>query len=74
MADPKTQLHRILNDAPAEELTKRYGIAAELAKKIVAHRPYQSEVDILERAILPKRTYEQLVTQIITALGSEEVA
>ena len=68
------QLHRILNEVPAGELTDRFGVAAGIADEIVAHRPYRSEVDLLERAILPKRTYEQLVTQLIEVLGSEEAA
>jgi DNA uptake protein ComE-like DNA-binding protein len=74
MPDPAAELHRVLNEAPAEELTERYKIAPEVVEEIVGHRPYQSDVDILERAILPKRTYEQLATQIVTILGSEEVA
>ncbi len=74
MADPNADLHRIFNELPAQELTVRYGVAAGIAHQIVAHRPYRSEVDILERAILPKRTYEQLVTHIIEVLASEEAA
>jgi DNA uptake protein ComE-like DNA-binding protein len=74
MPDPATELQRVLNEAPAEELTDRYKIAPDVVQEIVAHRPYQSDVDLLERAVLPKRTYEQLVTQIISILGSEEAA
>ncbi len=74
MADPQQELRRILNEATAEEFSRRYGVAGEIARKLVAHRPYHSETDILERAILPKRCYEQLVTRIIELLGSDEMA
>jgi len=74
MADPATEVLRVLNETPSAELTDRYKIVPDIAARIAAHRPYQSEVDILERAILPKRAYEQLVTHIIEALGSNEAA
>ncbi len=74
MADPNAELHRIFNEVSVTELTTHYGVAAAIAREIVVHRPYRSEVDILERALLPKRTYEQLVTHIIEVLGSEEAA
>jgi len=74
MTDPAQELRRILNEAPVEEFVDRYKVASDVAESIVAHRPYSSDVDILERAIIPKRAYEQLVTQIIEVLGSSEVA
>ncbi len=74
MPDANAELRRIFNELSIRELTGHYGVAAAIAREIVAHRPYHSEVDILERAILPKRTYEQLVTHIIEVLGSDEAA
>jgi len=74
MPDAVVELLRVLNEAPLQEFVDRYKVVSDVAELIVAHRPYVSEVDILERAILPKRAYEQLVTQIVTVLSSEEAA
>ncbi len=71
MPEPVKELLLVLNEASLEEFGDRYKVSADVARQIIAHRPYQSDVDFLERAILPKRTYEQLVTQIVTARASE---
>jgi len=49
-----------LNTTSREQLIKEFRIHSSIADKIVDGRPYASEVDVLERAILPKRAYERL--------------
>jgi hypothetical protein len=71
MDNPARDVVQVLNTASVVEFASRYRIAPEIAQQIVARRPYDSEVDIIERAILPKRLCEQVITQIVTVLGSE---
>jgi PilZ domain-containing protein len=59
-ADPSRSLHKIFNEATRGELLAGYGLSAEFVDKIIAMRPYASELDILEKAVIPKRAYEQL--------------
>jgi DNA uptake protein ComE-like DNA-binding protein len=42
----------------------RYGISGTLAMKIVEHRPYHSETDVLEKAAIPKRAFERLLKHL----------
>jgi DNA uptake protein ComE-like DNA-binding protein len=60
MQDFEANLKQVLNHASANDLVARYGISGSLALKIVAHRPYHSETDVLEKAVIPKRAYERL--------------
>lgn len=71
MDNPAADVVRVLNTASVEEFAGRYRIAPEIAAEIVARRPYHSDIDIIERAFLPKRLCEQVITQIVTVLGSE---
>jgi DNA uptake protein ComE-like DNA-binding protein len=56
----ETHLKQVLNHASAGDLVARYGINQHLAAKIVANRPYRSDIDVLEKAAIPKRAYERL--------------
>lgn len=71
MGNPASDVVNVLNSSSVEEFTGRYRIAPEIAQQIVAQRPYHSEIDIIERAFLPKRLCEKVITQIVTVLGSE---
>ena len=64
-ADPSRSLHKIFNEATRDDLVAAYALSAELADKIIAKRPYASELDILEKAVIPKRAYEQLRGDIL---------
>ena len=57
-------LKDVLNHASADVLIAQYGISGNLAMKIVAHRPYYSESDILEKAAIPKRAFERLLKHL----------
>jgi len=52
-----------------EQLIKEFRIHSSIADKIVDGRPYASEVDVLERAILPKRAYERLRRGFLSRRG-----
>ena len=73
MDNPAADVVEVLNKASVVEFTSRYRIAPEIAQEIVARRPYHSELDIIERAFLPKRLCEKVITQIVSVLGSEAV-
>jgi DNA uptake protein ComE-like DNA-binding protein len=53
-------LKDVLNHATIGDLVRHYGINQQLATKIIANRPYTSELEFLEKAAIPKRAYEQL--------------
>jgi DNA uptake protein ComE-like DNA-binding protein len=57
-------LKQVLNHATATDLVARYGISGNLAMKIVEHRPYHSETDVLEKAAIPKRAFERLLKHL----------
>jgi DNA uptake protein ComE-like DNA-binding protein len=57
-------LKQVLNHATANDLMAQYGISGHLAVKIIAHRPYQSEADVLEKAAIPKRAFERLLRHL----------
>jgi hypothetical protein len=65
-----TPLLQVLNNVSADDLVRRYSVNAKLAAQIVAHRPYTSDVEILEKAIIPKRAYERIAKQLRSAHGS----
>jgi hypothetical protein len=48
-------------------MRREFHIHAEIADKIIAHRPYESEADLLERGILPKRAYERLRREFLNS-------
>ncbi len=59
MAD-QAPLELILNHATLEEMTQVFGIEGSVAEAILQHRPYESEIDLLERGVIPKRAFEQI--------------
>jgi DNA uptake protein ComE-like DNA-binding protein len=54
-----------INEASAAQLQKLPGMTAELAGKIVEHRPYTSTRDLVRRRILPKEEFDRVKGQII---------
>ena len=67
MQDFEANLKQVLNHASVSDLVARYRISGSLALKIIAHRPYHSEMDILEKAVIPKRAYERLRRHLQTS-------
>jgi DNA uptake protein ComE-like DNA-binding protein len=57
-------LKLIFNHASVDELTSVFGIEPGIAAAIVQHRPYESEIDLLERGVIPKRVFEQLCRRL----------
>jgi DNA uptake protein ComE-like DNA-binding protein len=57
-------LKLIFNHASLEEMTTMFGIECSVAEAIVQHRPYESEIDLLERGVIPKRAFEQLCRRL----------
>jgi len=74
-ADPGTptssRFQIFLNTASRERLTREFRIHAAIADQIIAHRPYASEDDLLERGILAKRAYERLRREFLNSELSE---
>jgi DNA uptake protein ComE-like DNA-binding protein len=64
---PTFRFQMFLNTASRERMTREFRIHAEIADKIIAHRPYESEADLLERGILPKRAYERLRREFLNS-------
>ncbi|HZQ24371.1 MAG TPA: hypothetical protein VFA89_16405 [Terriglobales bacterium] len=63
MARGSPLLH-LLNVLSMDDLVRLHGVSADLAEKIVTHRPYLTEHEILERAVIPKRAYERIVKEL----------
>jgi DNA uptake protein ComE-like DNA-binding protein len=53
-------LNLILNNASIEEMISVFGIEPGVAELVVQHRPYESEIDLLERGVIAKRAFDQL--------------
>ena len=46
-----------INQASAEELMSVLGLDAEIAERIVEHRPYPTRLDLLGRMVVPEEIY-----------------
>jgi hypothetical protein len=66
-APTSSRFQVFLNTASRERMRREFHIHAEIADKIIAHRPYESEADLLERGILPKRAYERLRREFLNS-------
>jgi DNA uptake protein ComE-like DNA-binding protein len=66
-ADNKRSLNRSMiniNEASQQELMRSLGVDAELAERIVEHRPYPSKIDLLGRMVVPEEIYHSIKHRI----------
>lgn len=69
-AKQSNTLLQAMNSASSRELMGLCGVSARLADQIVQHRPYASEDDVLERALIPKRAFDRIRKQFNIARSS----
>jgi DNA uptake protein ComE-like DNA-binding protein len=53
-----------INEASRQELMQSLGVDAELAERIVEHRPYPSKIDLLGRMVVPEEIYNSIKHRI----------
>ena len=53
-----------INEASQQELMQSLGVDAELAERIVEHRPYPSKIDLLGRMVVPEEIYNSIKHRI----------
>ena len=54
-----------LNRASAEEIVKLAGVSADVAERIVRHRPYKKLDDLVTRKILGKKEFARIREQVV---------
>lgn len=53
-----------INQASQQEMMEALGLRAEIAERIVEHRPYPSKIDLLGRMVIPPETYSLIKDRI----------
>lgn len=67
-ARPGTGLLNI-NEASQQELMRVLGLDADIAERIVEHRPYPSKLDLLGRMVVPEEIYRSIKSRIVYKAG-----
>jgi DNA uptake protein ComE-like DNA-binding protein len=66
-ADDKRSFNRStinINQASQQEIMQALGLNADLAERIVEHRPYPSKIDLLGRMVVPEEIYNSIKHRI----------
>ena len=66
-ADNKRSINRStinINEASQQEIMQGLSLDAELADRIVEHRPYPSKIDLLGRMVIPEEVYNSIKHRI----------
>jgi predicted small metal-binding protein len=53
-----------INEASQQEIMQALDLDAELAERIVEHRPYPSKIDLLGRMVVPEEIYNSIKHRI----------
>jgi DNA uptake protein ComE-like DNA-binding protein len=53
-----------INQASQQELMQSLGLDADVAERIVEHRPYPSKIDLLGRMVVPEEIYNSIKHRI----------
>lgn len=57
----------LLNEASKDQLIAVKGIGPVLADRIIRHRPYSSERELLEKELLPRNVFEALRRELLNS-------
>src|SRR3954453_21093786 len=55
----------VLNTAKRDELLSVPGIGKATAKRIIKHRPYETEEEVIEEGVLPEKILERVKEQLV---------
>ncbi|HEX6802166.1 MAG TPA: helix-hairpin-helix domain-containing protein [Terriglobales bacterium] len=59
------EVAEVLNTAKRDDLMSVPGIGKATAKRIIRHRPYESEEEILQEGVLPEKTLERVREELL---------
>ena len=65
------EVAQVLNTAKRDELLSVPGIGKATAKRIMKHRPYQSEEEVIEEGVLPEKTLERVKEELVERKGDK---